>query len=103
MLNVSRLPTNTVETRGAQGFHGVRGRVPEPEYVGMLEESQARLRGGRLGERSPAFTHWCSPTLTRAVTMLSIAKIARLEDPMDPAARDHNLVIRYNRDTWRSS
>ena len=84
-------PTNTVETHGAQGFHGVRGRISETEYAGKLERCQARLRDGRLGERSSAFTHWCSPTLTRAVTMLAMAKAGRLEDRKNPPSEATSL------------
>jgi hypothetical protein len=78
-------PSNTVETHGGQGFHGVRGHIPGDEYEAKLAKSEAMVGSGRLGQRSDSFTHWCSPTLTRAVTMLMLAKVARLEEAPIPS------------------
>ncbi|HUT16499.1 MAG TPA: hypothetical protein VMY98_09680 [Anaerolineae bacterium] len=67
-------PLNVRETYGDLIIFGIRGVIPEGEFERSLAEKRASIRSGTLGKRSEFFSHWSSPAITRAVSLLALAK-----------------------------
>ena len=62
------------DVNGDLMIFGVRGVIPEGEFERSLEEKRASIRSGTLGKRSEIFTHWSSPAITQAVSLLAFSK-----------------------------
>ena len=67
-------PLNVRETHDDLIIFGVRGMMPEDEFEQSLEEKRVSIRSGTLGKRSEIFTHWSSPAITQAVSLLAFSK-----------------------------
>jgi len=87
-------PLNVRETYGDLLISGVRGVVPEGEFERSLAEKRASIRSGTLGKRSEFFSHWSSPAITRAVSLLALAKFLCLL----PRSRAQGRCVAPDRD-----
>lgn len=72
-------PTNVEEQYQDLTILGIRGDMPETEYLAELAGKKRMLKSGELGERSKYFTFWTSPVLAQAVAVLALAKYCKLE------------------------
>ena len=81
-------PENFELERQDQKITGFQGIVPEETYRELLAVRRTR-RPGTIGLRSDTFTYWSSPDITRALSMLALAKyICLLEDPAQTGRLD---------------
>jgi hypothetical protein len=76
-------PMNVSEQYGNLRIHGVRGIMPDAEFQRVWARCQA-MASRQLGLRTKTFTYWTSPTVTKALCLLTFAKYQAL----NPSAAD---------------
>lgn len=78
-------PMNVAENYDNLRIHGVRGILPEEEFRRQWIRCQAAAEQ-QLGERTCIYTYWTSPTVTKALCLLTFAKYRTLISPAADAS-----------------